>query len=431
MGKDPEQLYTKAERLLKAKQFKKAGKIFNSAGEEFEKILELEAAKRSYVYGAKSYLENDDFSKSLELLRKAAELSIQINQFLEAHKIYQKCIDLATKLDKIRESYENQLLFSTFSYLCYFLIGDYDKGLHVIKRAKKQVDNGYFIENKLIKIVKNFMLITKNHNHSYLKKIENEISEQELLSGELKLIKTALCVARLFLFTKSDIIFNKDIYTTNDVIKLEVKLDISVLIELSKEYFYDFHENDFKITKINVNLTNNFTTHEKPDLPIIINPNKVNIIPFVIKPHFQLENPQIGPISLTCVLDNIFMFNHDTVIFTPNLISPPPSLKTSIKNLRPPLIEKTFPLQIMVENDSEGDALDLNIKVSLPKELKLIRGTKEKKVYSLNSKDNIIWELQLRPLEAGDFEIKIEMVFKDPDGNIIENSENFPIAIKL
>ncbi len=41
------------------------------------------------------------------------------------------------------------------------------------------------------------------------------------------------------------------------------------------------------------------------------------------------------------------------------------------------------------------------------------------------------WEISLKPLEAGDYNIKIEIKFKDPDQNAIEDTKEFPISIKL
>ena len=52
-------------------------------------------------------------------------------------------------------------------------------------------------------------------------------------------------------------------------------------------------------------------------------------------------------------------------------------------------------------------------------------------VYSLSSHDNITWELNLKPIEAGDYTIKMDIKFKDPDQNEIEELKTFPFSIKL
>ena len=102
-----------------------------------------------------------------------------------------------------------------------------------------------------------------------------------------------------------------------------------------------------------------------------------------------------------------------------------------MKNLRPPLIGKSFPMEILIENKSEGDALDLNIEIEFPKQLKIIRGTIKKQIYTLGSNDKMTWEIALKPIEAGDYNIKMDIKYKDPDQNQIEETKNFPFPIKL
>ena len=100
-------------------------------------------------------------------------------------------------------------------------------------------------------------------------------------------------------------------------------------------------------------------------------------------------------------------------------------------NSKPPLIDKTFPLEILIENKSEGEALDLNVEVKFPDEMKVMRGTLKKQIYSLKPNEDMKWEINLKPLEAGDYIIKIDTTFKDPDSNEISDAKEFPFSIKL
>jgi hypothetical protein len=118
-------------------------------------------------------------------------------------------------------------------------------------------------------------------------------------------------------------------------------------------------------------------------------------------------------------------------LLKPILISPPPSLDISIKNLRPPLIDQTFPLEVLIENKSEGEALNLIIEIEFPDQVKVMRGTLTKQIYSLKSNENIKWELNLKPTEAGDYIINIKSRFVDPDQKLFETTKEFPFPIKL
>ena len=95
------------------------------------------------------------------------------------------------------------------------------------------------------------------------------------------------------------------------------------------------------------------------------------------------------------------------------------------------MIDQTFPIELNVENVGEGEIFDVKIDVEFPEQLKVMRGTTEKQIYSLRMKESIKWEIQLKPMEAGDFKIKSVIIFKDPDQNEIEQVQEFPISIKL
>jgi hypothetical protein len=88
-------------------------------------------------------------------------------------------------------------------------------------------------------------------------------------------------------------------------------------------------------------------------------------------------------------------------------------------------------LEILIENKSEGEALDVNIDIEFPETLKIMRGTTKKQIYSLRTNEDLKWEINLKPLEAGDYIIKIYIQFMDPNQNKIEETKDFPFSIKL
>jgi hypothetical protein len=224
---------------------------------------------------------------------------------------------------------------------------------------------------------------------------------------------------------------DKETYTTNESINLTLNFDTSSLPQIFKDSYYQFELRDFNITKISINLSDNLTTTIKPSVPFVIDIGKESRLEFTFKPHFQIDNPIIGPMLLTCELNKNLIFIYETQSLTPKLISPPATLLTSIKNLRPPLIDKTFPLEILIENKSEGEALDIKIDVEFPEKLKIMRGTTKKQIYSLRTNEELKWEINLKPLEAGDYIIKINIKFMDPDQNPIEETKEFPFSINL
>ncbi|MFX1393337.1 MAG: hypothetical protein ACFFAH_07160 [Promethearchaeota archaeon] len=429
---EAEKQINKAELFYNAEQYKKAGKFYNSAGDLFFKENEYKPAKESYFNAANSFINANRINLAIGALRNAGDCSLYIEEHSDANKFFKKTLNYIHYLKKGEQRDYIYILFSSLSYLCLFVEGKQGQGLDLIKQIKKKVDTDFFKESPMISLIKNLTLAIRDKNKEYLEKIIENFKKYDYHEAEEKLLKEVLVVAQSHISLKTNMSIDKEQYTTKDIINLKIDINTQPLKEISQDPFYNYKIEKIKILSIGLELSENIIAQEKPKLPVTLSAGEVYTLQFLIKPHFQVEEPFIGPISLNCELDDKFNFLlQEKEIIKPNIISPPPSLDISMKSLRPPLIGKTFPLEILIDNKSEGDALELNINVEFPKELKMMRGTTKKQVYSLSSHDNITWELNLKPLEAGDYEIKMDIKFKDPDQNEIEEVKTFPFSIKL
>ncbi len=434
MGKDPQitaqKELDKAELHYHAAQYKKAGKYFVSAGDQFFKLNEYKIARECFSFAAKSFDYLNSNYLAMEAMRNAGDSSLFINDFSNSNKFYKQALKFVPSLRRDNDYY--YILFSSLSFLCLFLEGKQAQGLTFLKEIRKNVDNNYFKESPLIALVKDLLISIRDKNDQYLKKIEKEFGQYDFSEGEKKLLKIDLALAKVLNSLKTKLILDRDQYTTRDIINLTINLDTSPIIDVSKYSFYNYEFKKLTISNIVTSFSDNITAQKKPVLPLTLKPGEKCDFKFALKPHFQVEKPFIGPIILTCEFnDNLIVYYEGPEIILPNIISPPPSLDISMENLRPPLIGQTFPLEFLIENKSEGDALELELNIEFPNELKVMRGTTKKQIYSLSSNDTISWELSLRPSEAGDYTIKMDLKFKDPDQNQIEETKNFPFSIKL
>ena len=432
MGKDPQKQLNKANQLYNAMQYKRAAKLFNTTGNNFLNLGNYETAKECFFNAAKSAINEDKYLSGLEFLRNAGNAALLNNNFSEANLFYKEAFDYIPSLRNASDKNQFFVVFSSLSYLCLFVEGKQEEGLNVVKKNRSFVDESYLKESPLIILVKDFTVATKDKKENYIKKIEKDFENLKFYEGEINLAKQALVIAKTIATLIANVTLDKKIYTTNDVINLILDINTKPLLEITENSFYNYNINELEISKIAIQLSDNFTFHKKPELPITITPGQSCQLDLLIKPHFQMENPSIGPIKLTSELNgNLkFFYNYSEILY-PTLISPPPTLDISLKNLRPPLIGQTFPIEILIENKSEGEALDLNIEIEFPDNLKVMRGTLKKQIYSLRSNENIKWEINLKPLEAGDYSIKIKALFKDPDQNQIGETKDFPLSILL
>ncbi len=435
MGKDQrlaiENQILKAERLYKAKQFKKAGKGYHLAGNLLLNLNEYEKAKVCFMNSAKIFMEIGRFDTTIELFRQSGEACLRANKFIDANPIYKEALNLIPKLKREGDRNSNYVIFSVLSYLCSYVKGTPNEGLEFLKRTSKKVNKEFFKEHPLIKLVSEITLALRDTELKYVKKIKDNIGNYKFREVELKLLKYILLITHIKLSIITTFKLDKESYTTNEILNLDLNFDTKSLVEIINDSFYQFELNQFIITKFLINLSDNLATNNKPSVPLPLDIGKETHLQFKIKPHFQVDNSRIGPMVLTCELNNDLIFLYETQSIIPNLVSPPATLTASIRNLRPPLLDQTFPLEITIENQSEGEALDLKLNVEFPEQLKIMRGTTNKQIYSLRSNEDIKWEINLKPLEAGDYVIKILIMFVDPDQNKIEEIKEFPFSIKM
>jgi len=436
MGKDPstniENNVLKADQLFKARAYKKAGKLYYKAGNAYFQLNDFELAKNCFLYGSECYIEMQKYSDAINLIRLAGNAYLMMEEYKDANKIYKNAVNLIPKLRNSSEREFNYILFPVISYLCSFLEMNQEGGLNFIKKFQGKVNNEFFKENKLIQVVTDLTIADRDKNVALIERIMENVGSLKLTDTEIKLLKKVLALTHLLIGMKSELNLDKKIYTTNDIVNLKVNLNTEILSVIASNSFFELQINKINIVNLSANLSDNLAINKKPELPlgIPIDNHELELY-FVLKPHFQLDKPYIGPISITFEVNDNLFFKYLTSVVEPKLVSPPPSLKLSIKNLRPPLIGQTFPLEILLENESDGEALDVKLSVNFPDQLKIMRGTTEKQIYSLRSKEEMKWELNIKPLEVGDYTIQFDIKFKDSDQKSIEYNQEFPFSITM
>ncbi|MFX1237662.1 MAG: hypothetical protein ACFFAS_00780 [Promethearchaeota archaeon] len=429
--KKTEDQLSKADLLLENKQFKKAGKSFDDVGDKYLKLNEYSSSEQCFAKAASAHANQGNISAALTSLRNAGNVCLMVDQYMEAHKYFNNAVKLNDRERGTKEGDANYLLFSSLSYLCYLLVGRPDQGLTSVKQVKKKVDSEVFKENSHIRLVKDFSVALQKKKSMYLDKIEQEFDKYKFNDVEKVLVKKALITTKAQLSLLNKLVLDKEQYSTDDLIKASLEIDTTPLIDISHHAFYNHEINEVKVAKMEISSSDNLSIQKKTTLPVIIAPGQTKIFEVVFKTNFQIDESYIGPIILTCELDDLLTFYVESEVIYPEIISPPSKLEMSTKNLRPPLIDQSFPLELTIENVGESETFEVKIDVEFPEQLKVMRGTTSKQIYSLRMKESINWEIQLKPVEAGDFHIKTTIKFKDPDQNEIEQVQEFPLSIKL
>ena len=220
MVKDIEKQYLKAEKLYKAMQYKRAAKIFDTVGDSYLELGKFELARDCYFDAAKCSINEDKFLIGLEFLRKTGNASLLSNDIPQANEIFREAINYIPNLRSSSDRNQNFVLFSFLSYLCFFIKGEQEEGLKIVKKIKSFVDDAYFKENSLIHLVTNLTMVIKEKENKYVERIQKDIVSFKFREAELLLAKQALKIAQTYANLLIDLKLEKDVYTTNEKINL-------------------------------------------------------------------------------------------------------------------------------------------------------------------------------------------------------------------
>jgi tetratricopeptide (TPR) repeat protein len=424
--------FNKAEERYEALRFEKAGKYYSSAGETYFEIQDFKFAENSFLNSAKSYIEEELYEDVLEALRMATNASLKLGKHDYANEIVQKALGYVKKIESKKKRNKYFILFSTLSYFCYFIKGEPKKGLQLVKKMQQGVDKDFFKKHQLIHIITNITIALRDKNDIYIEKIKEQINDIKLNKSEMELIQKVLLLASIQTVITPKISLNQEEYTTNDLIEVNIKTEGNSIGSIIENNINSLEIKEISLIKGTVGHSDNLTVKQKPDFPLDLSlKNGININ-YLLKPHFLKDETIIGPVTLTGRIDGIYQFYiENRKEFPVMLLSPPTHLDMTVDSLKPPLIEKTFPLEILIENNSESEARNLEITLTLPENLKLMRGTLEKQIYSLRPNETIEWQISAKPKKAEEAEIIAELKYTDPDQNTIEEKKAFTISIKL
>lgn len=422
----------KAERFFEIENYNKAAKHFIKAGEDFFKVGEYDAAEKIFSMASKSYEYSQEYENISNYYRKAANASLMIDEFNKAGQSFQLAGKYALKRERSKDRDFNALVCGSFSYFCYFLLGRQDQGLKYIKSIKVKVDMDSFRENIFTQLIKNITTAIIDKNIESLEEMENNWEKYKLRSGELRLIKFVLLLAYTNISIKNQLNFQKKIFTTDEKIDCSLDIDTKPLLNLREDKGLNFEIKKLTFNNIRITVSDNLSIIRRPQLPIELNKGEKMNLKFKAVSNFPDPKSFFGPILITSRINELLTFYIKSKVQHLKISSPPTQLGVYFKNLRPPLINQTFPMEITVSNKSTGEALEIEIELEFPKELKVMRGTTKKQLYSIRPNEEIRWEIQVKPLEPGEFDINTTVKYNDSDNNIIgPKSKAYPIKIKL
>ncbi len=424
--KEAEKILDEAERLLTHEKFSKAGKEFRQAGDLFSELADYKVAEQCFFYAAKSFLSADKLEDAAEVQRSAANACILLNDYKKAEKYYEVAAKYSLRVDKVFEG----ILNASFAYLCIFIQGQQNRGMDYIKTVKQKVPFDDFKDNKLVQLVRALTLSIERRDKEELLTIEPMLPKFKFRPSELNIIQRAIVLARVHLALGFELQFTKTKYITDETIEFKCIVDAMQLASIIVPLGLDLSVKELVVKDVGVTLSDNLSVKRKPATPFSIGAEK-KTLEFQLRANYPSDKAFAGPVVLTCGFGDVVFFPQSPI--QPLVVtSPPARLGIFLKPVGTPIIGKTFPMDITLTNESDGEATNIELDIAFPPNLQLMRGLPKKTFYSIAAHEKVSFQVMLQPTEAGETPVGVTLTFKDADGNVFgPNTAQLPFEIKL
>ena len=418
----------KAENLLDKQQYKKSAQFFQKAGDIYgEDLDEWKIAEQCFYYASKNYHrlggdDNRNFHRASLVERKAGNMMIAAKNFSKARDYF----DIAAKsiLKSEAKDQENMAIENIgWAFFCYFLQGRFEDGVAYVKRFREQLYEDEFNEHILMQIVRKLSKALLNNKEQYIDDIINAIEKKEkilenITEHEILLLKETLIVALTSLMMSYSLEAEKSTYERDEIIVLATKLDFQRLEEFLQYSFVPRQFKSLEITNFSFSVSDNIGIKEKPQVPVQLDVAEftTKMLPLTFRSNFPGDG-FIGPIELTIQIDSIYQFTLKSARHDLKVISPNAQLGVQLNPQKTPVMNQTFPLEVVVANNSEGDTMEIEVQFEFPETLKMMRGTMEKTIYSLRPNEEFKWQIMVKASDSGELPISTHVKFTDGDGN--------------
>lgn len=422
----------KAEILLDNEEYKKSGANFKKAGELFQQLGEWRIAEKCFFYASKNLTRLGKYHQAALAEREAANSSLRILDYQKARDYFDVAAKSIMKAEKAKlENFAAENI--GFAFLCYFVQGKYQDGINYVKRFKAKISPEIFESNLLLRIAQYITNAVINKNEDLIDELIDNYSLFQFSEMENRLIKESLVVALSSLMITLEITLSENEFERDSLIEIHPVIDTTRLQEFKNYQILPHEFTVFNVVDMHIKLGDNLTIKERPKLPITLDLKNFKKESFDLVFRSNIPGASfIGPIILTMNVDDKFSFALESDRKDINITAPDAVLGITLTPEKTPVINQSFPVQVLVSNKSDGNAMEIEIEFEFPEDLKMMRGTFKKNIYSLSPNEQLHWQILVKAFDVGEFPIKTIVSFKDEDGNLKGPfSAEIPLTINL
>ncbi|MFX0099548.1 MAG: hypothetical protein ACFFCS_08195 [Candidatus Hodarchaeota archaeon] len=412
------------------KQFLKAAEIFEQIANKTKDESAWDLVINNLVDAAKCLLDEGAYIAAAKLQGKLANLYLSLGNYNTAADYYNVSAKYLLKDKNVNNEAPTVLRLAAMYSFLQVLQAEYNKAWSFLKKILGMFDSMQVVEYNLFSVIKDFYKAILKDKPFTTKLNKGALAKEGLTDEEIKIIDYCSRIKKLidnseFTFTIKDPEDGK-VYLEGETICSTLSITVAEDKVLGKK------NDKLEINSILVDKSNDLAIEEEFKVPCTIDFRGHTELQKKFKSYYAGEN-ELGPLLIEMHYDD-FIIKKSLPGIKFKVHGQPTYISVNFEELQEPMIGKSFPVRVEVANESRGSANNLEVNIVIPEDdpIHLVRGTLTKKVYSLGAGESTAWDIKLKPLEEGTFNLKVLVTFKDADGKSIGPIENnVPLEIKI
>jgi hypothetical protein len=407
---DPEKSAAKHEKRAREHQAEgneiKAGDEWAAAGRDYTKIPDYKRAYDAFLQAAQFYLALNDDKRENAILFDAIDAAVANQDFTAASTALDQVIRLGTRKKN------DELLIRAYSLqtILLFASNDLAKSKQTHREAEK-VEKRFGRKKIKTPIYPVASIIVSRF-------IEGEIPPSDVQlptrvdesTTVTQFVGTLLTLFQNTQTSKLKLVLDKEQVKLKEPISGRTTISFLVPTQMIDAQF---------------SLPSNIALLEPLRIPP--GPKKKFKIPFTLEPRLP-GTFDVGPLVMVFQIENQrFQFKSNPVQI--EITAAKPRIHLLAESVSPPYSQEEFELILRVENNSLGDAADVQITITLPSSLLLKTGTLEKRIITLPSQQHVQFPLYLIATKAGTHDGKIMCKYQGPSGKIQRVETTFSVEV--
>ncbi len=397
---------TRAMKLEEREEEERAAAEWVAAARDYTKIPDLKRARECYLRAAQLFQVCGGASREEAALRQASDLTLEEEDYEEAADVFDRLVNLATRLKDNRLLYR-VLALKTLTLIAANKLSKAKETFHLAEKVKERLGSKES-KNRLYVLAHALVKRFADGDTVPVSKLPEKVAESDAVNQLIARLVTAYRVTE-------DVVVSLSLQKETTPIKGNItgycKVNSPVVLNLLEAKL---------LTPSSVSL---------PKPPVFGEKSGTSLsAAFTLQANLPGEF-HIGPAYVLLELENQrFQLKSDSASL--RVAAAKPRIYAEAQFPSEIHSQEEFELLLRVKNESHGDASEVTLRVTLPPSLRLQTGTLEKRIITLPAQEEVRFPLFIIASKIGEHEGSIDLEYKGASKRSRKETRPFTVTVK-